>query len=352
LGRLAITNRYRVLGAIVGAILAVAASAPQGISPATAAAPVSNLRIVNYFAAGHPEGNFWSSDWDVSSINADLATIAALHANTVRVFVPACSNVFGYPLPSPYYTAELRDLVTMASNQGLGVYLNLFNWDNCQHYADIVGSERWAQGVLDSLPANIPLAAIEVKNEIDPTNPVAVAWATAMISYLHTHDPGNAVAISPMTGTQSCGGWCPIQLLSELHRELGNAPDFYSYHYYNKDVTNDPTATAQQYFQKAVAAVAPSRLIVGEAGFGTAMKAFGLYSSRAGSQLERDQATFFGAVYTAARNTGIAPPGVWNLFDVGATPGASFISDDYFGVFRANKSAKPAVDVIAAGFAS
>ena len=98
-----------------------------------------DVRSISYF----PALGGWTLMWtrfDAEAIDRDLARIAWLRANTVRVIVPA--RVFGYPEPEAMMSARLENVVDLAARHGLRVELTLFDW--WHDYADIAGSRRWA----------------------------------------------------------------------------------------------------------------------------------------------------------------------------------------------------------------
>src|SRR6185312_15953242 len=112
----------------------------------------------------------------------DLAHIAALGATSVRIIVPA--DEFGFPEPTEPYVDRLSALVGIAASQGLTVQLTLFDWLREDEYADVAGSEQWAHDLLEPYAGDRRIAFVEVRNEIDPNDPQAVAWARDLIPYV------------------------------------------------------------------------------------------------------------------------------------------------------------------------
>jgi hypothetical protein len=339
-----ITNTWarQAILVLVSAVLAGLASvAPGAPLPVRATVPLSNIRMVNYFPANHPQGEFWKpANWSPSSVDSDFALLASIHANSVRIFVP--TKQFGYPEPGPPYTTELAQLVQLAANHQLAVYLTLFNYE--VPYSDIPGSQQWARGLLAPYLGDSRLVAIEIQNEIDPQAPGATSWARAMIPYIRSVDGGVPVAVS------ICG--CDnIADLRDLHRDLGSdQPDLYSFHYY--DSANNAANLATSVFQQAKNEVAPIPLSIGETGLPTGMAFGNAVASAANSSAEQQQALFFAGVVSAARNVGLSPPAPWILYDFAATPGISLSKDDYYGLYRRDGGAKPAVAIVAGAFGS
>ena len=75
-------------------------------SPAAALRVPEDVRSISYF----PARGGWTLMWtrfDADAIDRDLARVASLHANTVRVIVPV--RVFGYPEPEAGDDRAARD---------------------------------------------------------------------------------------------------------------------------------------------------------------------------------------------------------------------------------------------------
>ena len=138
-----------------------------------------DVRSISYF----PALGGWTLMWtrfDAEAIDRDLARIAWLRANTVRVIVPA--RVFGYPEPEAAMSARLENVVDLAARHGLRVELTLFDW--WHDYADIAGSRRWAGALLSPYTGDARIAFVELKNEIRPQDAGAAEWAAALIPYV------------------------------------------------------------------------------------------------------------------------------------------------------------------------
>ena len=75
-----------------------------------------DVRSISYY----PARGGWTLMWthfDAAAIDRDLARVASLRANTVRVIVPA--HAFGYPEPNPAMSARLERVVGLAASHGL-----------------------------------------------------------------------------------------------------------------------------------------------------------------------------------------------------------------------------------------
>src|SRR5580700_6368423 len=119
-----------------------ATARPLYTSPVNISTMLANMRGMNYYPSNDAWSYMWTN-WSEASFNSDMAKIAGMGANSVRIIVPA--NTFGYPVPNPVMLSELQQAINTAHANGLTVDLTLFDqWDN---YTDITGSETWANDV-------------------------------------------------------------------------------------------------------------------------------------------------------------------------------------------------------------
>jgi hypothetical protein len=329
------------------AIVVVAAVLVACISGgAVDASPADDLRVpedvrsISYF----PARGGWTLMWtrfDADAIDRDLARIARLRANTVRVIVPA--GVFGYPEPEAAMSARLATMIDLAARHGLHVELTLFDW--WHDYADIDGSRRWAAAVLSPYAGDARIAFVELKNEIRPQDVGAAKWAAALIPYVRD------VARRPVA--ISVPALDPARDLRLLRAALGSAqPDFYSAHFYWRP------ELAAGYLEAAKAAVAPLPLRLGETGYSTAIPYDvlpGIPASR--SAREAQQAYYLRSLALVARRLGLPPISPWILSDFAPEaippddPGVHGNAREYrFGLLRASGVAKPAAAELRAIF--
>jgi hypothetical protein len=322
-------------------LLVVGAQAAVAAPPSLAAL---DPKVISYYPATGGWTTMWD-DWDPARYSADLGHIAALGATTVRIIVPA--NLFGFPEPAEPYVSRLSELVGIAASDGLTVQLTLFDWLPENEYADIAGSEQWAHDLLAPYTGDRRIAFVEVRNELNPNDPQAVAWARDLIPYVRD------TLLDAVPVTISVAGPDPAASVRTLKAALAGAePDFYTIHYYGGDGD-------QAYWTLLAAqqAVAPVPLWVGETGYPTSTQASGYYEVPSSVQAqEAEQVHFLQTVAYAAQQLGMPPPGVWTLsdFDAGTIPtGAGDQKEpEYdFGLFRTNGSAKPAAAVVRSIFA-
>jgi hypothetical protein len=291
-----------------------------------------DVRSISYF----PAQGGWTLMWtrfDADAIDRDLARIAGLGANTVRVIVP--TSVFGYPVPDATMSARLETVVELAARHGLYVELTLFDW--WHEYADVAGSRRWVAGLLSRYADDARIAFVELQNELRPQDVGAAAWAATLIPYLRSvvHKP---VGIS-------VPALDPARDLGLLRAALGSAqPDFYSAHFYWRP------ELAAAYLAAAKAAVAPLPLRVGETGYSTAIPYEvlpGVPSSP--SAREAEQAYYLRSLALVAGRLGLPPIAPWILSDFTADaipaddPGVYGNPREYrFGLYRVGGEPKPA----------
>ena len=309
---------------------------PLALPARASAAPLvvpQQLRLVNYYPARNGWTYMWNR-WDPAQIDRDFALIAGLNANAVRVIVQP--SAFGFPRPTAAATAKLDIVLGLAQAHGLAVQLTLFDWWG--DYRKIDKSKRWVRALLQRYAGDERLAAVELRNEIDARDANAVAWTRVMLPYLHRILPTVPLTIS-VTGDG-------VKQMASLKQALGaSQPDFWSYHYYDKP------ELAYAAFARAVAAVAPAPVFVGETGY-HAGDSDPPVSKR--WDLEDEQARYFRTITAATTMLGLPPAAPWILldFDRSGTPVRMSAAEYSFGLYHADGTPKPAADCVRAAFAA
>jgi hypothetical protein len=293
---------------------------------------VARTRLMNYFPADHPQQGMWWN-WDPVAIDRGMLHMEALGANTVRLIV--FPGTFGFPISSPRYTAELRQAVAMAAAHGLRVVLSLFGaWGS---YADLTGSEKWAASLLAPYRGDPEVAYVELQNEIDPGNLLAMSWARTMLPHVRV-DAQRPVSVSVT-------GWDSANHLAELIQRLGsNQPDIYDYHFYG------PLQHARSIFAAVKHIAAGRPIIIGETGYSTAVS----NTSQPGvtpsvSAHEAFQSHFYSVVERTARRADLPPAAPWILSDFPPAPTINSV-EQHFGLYRLNGTAKPAAATVRSAF--
>ena len=283
------------------------------------------------------------TDWRPERVDADLARVASLNANTVRAIIEPF--VFGYPHPSTTYTSRLSQFVSLAAAHGLHVQLTLFDW--WYEWLDISGSKIWVDQLLSPYANDPRIAFVELRNEI-ATVPPTYPWARRMIPFVKEVVGGS----TPVTLSVS-GKDVPARL-EALKRGLGSVrPDFWDIHSY-------PGGGESMYhlIRRAQSVAGSMRLWIGETGYPTTTVVTGYGGvPRTVSGQEAAQAHFFATVSWAAKATGLPRVGVWVLDDMvpSAVPDRPVDELDpelHFGLFRLDGSAKPGAEVVRTVFSA
>ena len=292
---------------------------------------VRDLKEVNYY----PASDAWTYMWyrfHPAVIDRDFARIRALGANTVRIFISP--PVFGFPTVHPVMAHRLSEVIRLATKHSLRLHLTLF--DLWSRFTDIQGSKEWVSSLLSGYRDDPRIAVVELRNEIDPQSPRAVAWATTMLPYLSTVMPGTLRTVSIAS--------VPPKFFALLVHKLKNSPpDFWDYHYYG------PAGNARSLLSRIKALAAPRPLLVGETGYST----YGTPAHQAAQK--RAQAAYYRAVFTAAAALGLPTPAPWTLNDFapGAIPPGQIADNPaqyHYGLFQLNGTPKPAAAVVSRAF--
>ena len=300
-------------------------------SPAALENLVRDLKEMNYFPAAGGWTYMWSH-FDPTVIDRDFARIRALHANTVRLFVQP--SVFGFPTVRPVMADHLSEVIGLAAKHSLRVHLTLFGlWSR---FTDIDGSKEWVSSLLSRYRDDPRIAVVELRNELNPQDGQAVAWATKMLPYLSTVMPGTLRTVSIAS--------VPPAKFALFVNDLKNSPlNFWDYHYYG------PPQEAYFLLSRIKALAAPRPLFVGETGYSTV----GTFGDQ-GARMQR-QAAYYRAVFAAAAALGLPDPAPWTLnnFAPQAIPPGSAANDPAqygYGLFKINGTAKPAAAVVRRAF--
>ncbi len=336
------SDRFRALalsclltvGAVAPSAPAVADGEPDDPAPAASSAgtaptlagrlaAVAGSKTMNYY----PSDAGWSAMWtrfDAVQVDSDLARIAGLGADSVRIVV--FPKVFGFPSPNPAYLERLSDFISIAALHDLTVKLTLFDW--WSRYKSVRGSVEWAQAVVGPYTDDPRVIAVEVKNEMSPEDEPAVRWARQVLPAIRGFAP-------TMPLTVSVDGHAGPDGLAELRDALGDVTlDYYDYHFYGE------SEQALADILRARDAVAPGLMVIGETGLSTGVGSPG------------EQAAYLARVFRAAAVAGVGSVSPWTLTDFaeGAIPAGSMVSvlpaQYQFGLYRTDGTAKPAAAVV------
>lgn len=254
---------------------------------------VDDYRAMTYRANGQTVAEFWE-DPDEDSIAADLAQVAELGFNIVRLEIPF--EQLGGRGVTAESLAAARTVLDAAHAEGLGATLALLNgrsehqplhWDADDDHITIVAEtlgdhpalELWELATAPDLDIGVERVELNLIHAwlthisltlraADPNTPMAIDWST-----------GTAAAVAPpIADVVSFGsGGDPLSVEPALDRL--------------RDVGDDRP------------------VLVSDAGFHTSVGIL------AGSQTEADQARYYSALLTAVRDAGVAGFGVATLAD-------------------------------------
>ena len=313
-----------LLSTVLTTVPAHAASVP---TLASRMAAVQTAKAVNYY----PSNAGWSAMWtnfDPVRIDADLDRAATLGADTVRVIV--FPHTFGYPTPAAAYAGKLDQFIGLADANGLDVKLTLFDW--WSSYPDVSGSITWAQSVLTPYANDPRVIAVELKNEIQPSDSTAIAWAGQLIPAIRAVAPAMPITLT----VDAAGGATGMATLKSL---LAATPlDYYDFHFYGA------SERSLAEIRRAQAAVAPDPMVIGETGMSTV------------SATDGEQAAYLARVFRAAADAGVGSVAPWTLNDFapGAIPSGSAVSTQpaqyKYGLHRTDATPKLGASVAGAGW--
>ncbi len=279
------------------------------------------------------------SNWDATSFNTDMAKIASLYANSVRIILR--SDTIGYPTPSATMLNEISQAIAEAYSNGLTVDLTLFDWST-SHYTDIAGCKQWASAVLTPHRNDGRIAYIDLQNELQTSNASAVSWAQTMIPYIRS-----IAGYIPIT-VSATGG---VTTLSQQVAD-GFPVDFYEVHYYGA------AGLAYNTFIQAETAINNKPLYIGETGYSTySNNSFYTGINKNQTNQEAQQDLYFRTIAYATRGLHLPPlrPWIFQDFTCSGVPSSVFTcsgspSQFYFGLYRTDGSAKPAQSSITSIF--
>jgi Cellulase (glycosyl hydrolase family 5) len=317
-----------------GLTLVSAQSGPQRRQQV--ASRIAGLRLMNYYPAANGWTRMWTN-WDPAVLKHDFALIRSLGANAVRIDV--FPNTFGWPGISGRMATRFADTLSIAASAGLGVQLTLFDW--WASYYDIAQSRAWLKAFLRPYSSDPEIQLVEIKNEVNPSDPTEVAWVRALLPTLRAVMPRTPSTVS-VSGTEGPPGYV------QLRRELAGSPlDVADIHFYGDE------GMAYSWMLAAKRAAGSLPLFVGEIGF----PAIG---DGAGGPEAADlaQAHWFSVVFAAARAAGVSTPAPWTLYDFkpgaiperGQSPRAYARAYDY-GLYSATGQWRPSVSVVKQAFA-
>lgn len=268
-----------------------AGTSPHQIATLNARPLAQDLKIMNYYPARAPWSDMWTN-FDLSTINSDMAAIASLNANAVRVIIQPYA--VGYPTVSPQGASEIRAVVDAASSHGLYVMFTMF--DGWGTYDKLTDSRTWLSSVLSPYANDPRIALLEIQNELPINRLGAEIWAQQMLVQARAIAPDIPRTIS------LSGDATTAQITQSIH-------DFYPKYIDVVDLHLYGSYYAMLSALQVATTMAPSApIIVGETGAAT-----GLLSSPGGDE---HQLFFFRQVAQLCGKFGIRYFSPWTLNDL------------------------------------
>ncbi|HKP54544.1 MAG TPA: cellulase family glycosylhydrolase [Chloroflexia bacterium] len=303
------------------------------------------LKGFNYFPRDYSWTHF--GDWPAKRVDFELAKAQELGTNTLRVFIRR--DAFGGEAAAWGKQEGFGELVRQARARGMYLIVGLF--DSFRKWPD-AGWDNWpAEGTLEEaddityLRAIVPLwkdeptiLAWDVYNEPDFVSQTEyqwdahranrLDWLSRMAGEVRRLDSNHlvtiGVALSSSNFQAAWDGSAPV---------VADMVDFVSVHYYLRNYPGrDLVAVLNELKGRT-----RKPLVVEEAGHPTS----------AGFGDDAVQARFMADVIRDVRATDISGLLVWTLYDFPQHVGNS---EGHYGLFRADDSAKPAVEAFKHGF--
>lgn len=302
----------------------------DGLAPLAPLA-YADYRVVNWYPQANPGPAMWTA-FSIITANADMAKIAGLNANMVRIFLdyPA----FGDP-PTATRLAQLEQIITLAEAHGLHVWLTLF--DGTVSYATPAAHHTWVANVLTPYIGQSRISVVEVRNEVDYTDATAAAWAANIGTYIKSLAGGWKITASVAD---------PLGIVTSHYGAMVTAMagivDFYSVHLFDK--LERCIGTIRQC--QAIA----GPVFVGETGF-TSYSTYVYQNLPGGTNSRLDYQEFwYRCLFAACKATGVPKPGIWvlNEFDLAAPFGG--VEQHYYGLYNLAGLEKPAAPTVRACF--
>ena len=296
------------------------------------ASRISGLRLINYYPAADSWTKMWTN-WNPDVLKRDFARIHALGANAVRIIV--FPSIFGWPNISHVMALRFAYTLKIAASSNIGVQVTLFDfWES---FTDITQSQKWLEAFLGPYASDPEIQLVELKNEVNPSDPAEIAWVRALLNTLRSVMPRTPSTVS-VSGVEGPAGFV------QLRQELADAPlDVADIHFYG------PEVTAYGWMLAAKHAAGPLPLFVGEIGFPSADNGGGSPNAAA-----LRQAHWFSVVFAAARAAGVSTPAPWTLYDFkpGSIPKIMQDPSAYnYGLYSADGRWRPSVSVVRSAFA-
>lgn len=183
---------------------------------------LAEIKGVNYYPQDSPWDTFGDS-FNIETLHSDFQIIRNMGLNTIRIFVQY--NDFGgakIPIEKLEY---LDTLMSLASREGLGVIVTLFDFYNSYDPKKIDENRNHLLCLINSIKNHSNLIAWDVKNEPDLDftfykKEVVLTWLKTMVEEIRRLDKWHPITI----------GWSTPEAALNLKNEV----DFLSFHFYKE----------------------------------------------------------------------------------------------------------------------
>lgn len=290
------------------------------------------IRGVNHLPRANPWGDTWV-EYDPVVADADLDLVAGLGVGSVRVFLDY--EALGAGTPEPTVVAAVVDYLDRAAARDIGVVVTLFDGHADRSTQRWVADRHHLEGVVGAMVGHPALLAWDLKNEPDRDDDehgalLVRAWLRWVGSTVRSLDPSTPVTI----------GWAS----DEHAAELLDVVDLVSFHHYGTPGSLDVV------IPRLAVAVGGRPVVVSEIG----MPTFNSWYPH--GHTEAEQAHHLDRTIDHLETAGVGWM-VWTLHDVAtpppSTPGGRRAGEETtFGLFRSDRSPKPAAAVVAGGDAA
>lgn len=250
----------------------------------------NKIKGFNYYPQHSPWDTFGEA-FDPDILQADFQLIRNMGFNTLRIFVQY--DDFGGATVKSDKLKKLNTVLTLASKQGLGVIVTLFDFYNAYDPEQLENNYLHLTTLITSLKNHANLIAWDVKNEPDLDfsylgHEAVLSWLEAILMKIQVLDGRHAVTI----------GWSKPEAALFLKEKL----DFISFHFY-KDLS-----ILQQDIEQ-LRSKTHKPLVLSEFGFSSYSALSNLFASS-----ERKQARYFAKALQILKENQL-PYLLWTLYD-------------------------------------
>jgi hypothetical protein len=293
------------------------------------------IKGANYYPQWRPWLDMWTK-WDGPQVERELKQgHDDLGLNTVRVLVPYLTKKDG--TVEPALLRRLQETVQIAGRLNMRVIVSLFDADQdfpAPGSALEAQQATYLRTLLEPFVADDRVIAWNIHNEPDQYDiwrgggaQVVLQWLGRMADIIHQIDPNHLVTVAPAT-------YDALWLPGPDGRRMIDYSDVVSWHNYNADDAARQFAEIRQRTGKPI--------LLEEFGWPTGPACY----ARGFNETEQERVYRTMIQATQGQVVGFV---AWNLRDWDSGPTSRWDTDgDYYGLYRADGSLKPAAAVFRA----